>query len=212
MTENKQTIRWSSKFGEKYTESNSWPVEEYNELFKVWHGRTRLDFNEKSIGSLDRNLKILEIGCNMGNQLGLLQKMGFKYLYGIELNEKVAEKASKRTKGINIKQGTVFDIPYDDQEFDMVFTSGVLIHIAPENIKKAISEINRCSKKYIWGYENYIEKGYEAVKPGYLWRTNFTKLYMEVNKNLKLENIEVFKWSKKNIDSNSFFSIFLLKK
>jgi len=208
MTEkNEQIDRWSGQFGEKYTNRSSWPAEEYNLLFKDWFGCTRLECNEKFIGKLDRNSKILEVGCNLGNQLILLQKMGFKNLYGIELNEYTVSQALKRAKNINIKQGSIFEIPYKDQEFDMVFTSGVLIHIAPKNIEKAISEVNRCSKKYIWGYENYSEK-YEMTNKNYLWRTNFFQLYLDIFPDFKLVKKEIFPWKQ----SKSMLSMFLLEK
>jgi len=203
----KQTKKWSSQFGEKYTDNNSWPLEEYNELFKVWHGKTRLEFNESFIGDLDKNMSVLEVGCNRANQLNLLQQMGFNNLHGIELNEYALNQALERTKNIEIKQGTAFNIPYEDEKFDMVFTSGVLIHISSDNIQKAISEIHRCSKKYIWGYENYSDK-YEMVMDGYLWRTNFFQLYLDTFSDLKLIKKEIFSWK----GGKSMFSMFLLEK
>ncbi len=203
----KQLEKWSSQFGEKYTNKNSWPIEKYNLLFKDWHGKTRLEFNKEFISHLDKNSKILEVGCNLANQLNLLQKMGFNNLSGIELNEYAFKKALEKTKNIEIKQATAFEIPYKDKEFDMVFTSGVLIHISPDNIKKAISEIHRCSKKYIWGYENY-SKNYEMVNENYLWRTNFFQLYLDTFSDLKLVKHEIFPWKQ----TKSMFSMYLLEK
>jgi len=53
---------------------------------------------------------------------------------------------------VNLIQGSVFDIPFKDKYFDMVFTAGVLIHVSPSDIKKVLKEIYRCSTKYIWGH------------------------------------------------------------
>jgi len=60
--------------------------------------------------------------------------MGFTNLYGIELQWYAVEKAKEYTKGINIIQGSGFDIPFKDGYFDLVITNGVLIHIAPKKI------------------------------------------------------------------------------
>jgi len=53
-------------------------------------------------------------------------------------------------KRINIIHGVADDIPFKDGYFDMVFTSGVLIHISPGNINRVLDEIYRCSREYIW--------------------------------------------------------------
>ena len=38
-----------------------------------------------------KNLKILELGCNVGINLEILKKMGFNNLYGLEINNKAIE-------------------------------------------------------------------------------------------------------------------------
>ena len=59
--------------------------------------------NEISLKNLSlKNKKILKIGCNLGNQLRLLQRMGYKNLYGIELQPYVVQRSKDLTKGINI--------------------------------------------------------------------------------------------------------------
>jgi len=58
-------------------------------------------------------------------------KNGINNLYGIELQQYAIEKAKALTKRINIIHGVADDIPFKDGYFDMVFTSGVLIHIHP---------------------------------------------------------------------------------
>ena len=87
-----------------------------------------------------------------------LQKLGYKNLYGIELNPHIVELARSRVSGFSIIQGDALDIPFKDGFFDVVLTSNVLIHIAPGNIRKALKEIGRCSKKYIWGFEYYAKE------------------------------------------------------
>ena len=133
--------------------------------------------------------KILEVGCNVGNQLRLLQKQGYKNLYGIEIMPSAVEQAKQLTKEINIIQGSAFDLPFKDNYFDLVFTSGVLIHIHPDDMKKAMAEIVRASKKYIWGFEYYADTLTSINYRGHtdrLWKTNFSKLFLDQFPNLKL--------------------------
>lgn len=49
--------------------------------------------NTLFLGDLDRSLRILEVGANVGFQLALLQRMGFCNLYGIELQPYAVERA-----------------------------------------------------------------------------------------------------------------------
>ena len=46
------------------------------------------------------------------------------------------EKGKENTKGINIIQGSAFDLPYKDNYFDLVCTNGVLIHGVRQHILK----------------------------------------------------------------------------
>ncbi len=149
---------WSSEVGKKYTDRNTMTYKELDLLHKKWFGVTRTKINKDFFGKLNRSIKILEVGTNIGLELLGLQKMGFKNLYGIELQPYAVNVAQKTTKGLNIIQGSAFDIPFKDEFFDLVFTNGVLIHIAEKDIIRVMTEIYRCSKKYIWGFEYYADK------------------------------------------------------
>ena len=180
-------------------------------LYKERYGYTRTEMNFEFIGDLDKDVKILEVGSNVGNQLLCLQKMGFNNLYGIELQGYAVELSKSRTKRINIIEGSAFDIPYKDSYFDLVFTSGVLIHISPDDVAEALGEIHRCSRHYIWGMEYFAEdyvnveyRGNEAL----LWKTNFAKLCLNQFDDLNLVAEKHYKY----FDSSNIDSMFLLEK
>ena len=42
------------------------------------------ELNQRFLADIPRNARILEVGCNEGNQLCALQEMGFQNLYWIE--------------------------------------------------------------------------------------------------------------------------------
>ena len=178
----KQEDIWNSKFGKDYTDRNIRTTKQLDEFYNSLYGLTRTELNESVLYNIKKDAKILEVGCSDGTQLQLLKEMGFTNLYGVELQEYAVQCANKRLKGIEIKQGSIFDIPYDDKSFDVVFTSGLLIHISPENIDKAMSEMNRCTSDYIWGFEYYSEK-YKSVKyrnsEDVLWKADFSKMLLD---------------------------------
>ncbi|OFY63622.1 MAG: methyltransferase type 11 [Bacteroidetes bacterium RIFCSPLOWO2_02_FULL_36_8] len=188
MMKTKQEQFWSGDFGKEYTDRNPQNLEEWNKLYMNNYGRKKTDMNEDFLKNLNREARILEVGCNIGLQLLGLQTMGFKNLYGIELQSYAVEKAKKITKGINIIQGSGFDIPFKDRYFDMVYTAGVLIHIAPDNLPKIISEMIRCSRKYVWGFEYYSaikkEINYRGNK-GFLWKMDYANEFLKQDKSLK---------------------------
>lgn len=206
-----QEKNWQESFGNEYIKRNLLDVKEENKAYLNNYGFTRSALNKEFLGKLDHSIKILEVGTNIGLQLLILQKMGFKNLYGIETNRTAIEIAKAKTKNIDIIQASALDIPFKDNSFDMVFTAGVLIHISPKNIKKAMSEIHRCSKKYIWGSEYYAPKYTQILyhgKKNMLWKTDFAKLYTKLFKDLELLKEKRMKYlHNENIDT-----MFLLKK
>src|ERR1035437_10124047 len=130
MTHTFQEESWSGKFGDDYSDRNTFDIKQLSDLYKDHYGISRKQMNLDFVGSINKDMKILEVGTNSGNQLFLLQRMGFKNLYGIEINEHAIELARKRLQGINIIHGSALEIPFKDNFFDMVYTAGVLIHLS----------------------------------------------------------------------------------
>ncbi|MBX9853549.1 MAG: methyltransferase domain-containing protein [Cytophagaceae bacterium] len=185
----KQTDFWSGHFGREYTDRNPQNVNELEQLFFNSYGFKRTEINNEFIGTLSKEIKILEVGCNIGLQLAALQTMGFKNLYGIELQPYAFEKSKEITQGINIIQGSGFDIPFRDNYFDVVYTNGVLIHIAPADLPNIMKEMIRCSKKYIWGFEYYSPEVKEISyrgNQGFMWKADYCSIFLDQVPNLKV--------------------------
>ncbi len=203
---------WSGNFGKEYTDRNEvLNVKEWDKFYEETWGISRTAMNTEFIGGFSRDIKVLEVGCNVGHQLLCLQAMGFKNLYGIELQPYAVEKAKEHTKSINIFQGSGFDTPFKDGYFDLVFTSGVLIHISPNDLNEILSEIYRCSKQWIWGFEYFAEIHQEITyrgKSNVLWKGNFAKNYSETFPDLML--IKEKKYPYQNNQNED--SMFLLQK
>lgn len=209
----RQEEEWGGQFGKEYTDRNVFTLDELENLYRDRYGFTRTGMNSEFIGNLARGIKILEVGSNIGNQLLCLQNMGFKNLYGIELQSYAVELSKSRTKGINIIQSSAFDIPFKDGFFDLVFTSGLLIHIAPDDINAVLDEIHRCTKQYIWCFEYYSDVYTKIEYRGHtdlLWKANFSQLFLKHFNNVILVKEEHFRWL--DNDSNIDFMFLLQKK
>ncbi|UCD55372.1 MAG: methyltransferase domain-containing protein [Candidatus Omnitrophota bacterium] len=202
---------WTGKFGREYTNRNTLSPDKLEKLYRDNYGITRTALNKMFLDKLDRSMRILEVGSNIGLQLVCLQRMGFKNLYGIESQDYAVELCKKNTRNIKIIKGNALNLPFKDGYFDLVFTSGVLIHINPRDIRKAMKEIHRSSNKYIWGFEYYSKKYEEIIyreKKNLLWKADFQKLYLESFSDLRLIKKKRLKYLKnQNVDM-----MFLLKK
>jgi len=207
----KQMQVWHGNFGKEYTRRNLLSPEEMDALYIHNYGITRSAMNEKFLSGLDVRMRILEVGCNVGTQLMLLQKMGYQNLYGIELQAHAVELGKQRTRNINMIQGSAFGIPFRDGFFDVVFTSGVLIHIAPGDIASGLDEIHRCSREFIWGFEYYCEQHtgvHYREHDDLLWKGDFSGFYLKRYPALELVREEKFRYlTNHNVDV-----MFLLKK
>jgi pseudaminic acid biosynthesis-associated methylase len=174
--ETQQASTWSGNFGREYTDRNAQTVQDMELLYSASFGVLRSAMNEEFLGSLDKSLKILEVGANVGVQLELLSQMGFQNLTGIELQDYAIDAAKQLRPQINIVQGNALELPFEDNHFDLVFTSGVLIHIAPENHDRVMSEMVRCSRRFIWGFEYYAPSLTDVNYRGHenlLWKADF---------------------------------------
>jgi len=206
-----QEETWRGDFGKEYTDRNTFTPDEVDDLYINNYGISRTQLNSEFLDNLEFN-RILEVGCNVGNQLHVLKKNGYSDLWGIELQDYAVDVARKRTSGLNIVKGTAFDIPFKNDFFDLVFTSGVLIHISPDDIDKVLDEIYRCTNKYIWGLEYYNPQGYQMInyrgQDNLLWKTDFSKLFLDRFSDLELVQKKVIKYEvNENLDI-----MYLLKK
>jgi pseudaminic acid biosynthesis-associated methylase len=203
--------KWCRQFGTEYTDRNAFSLAGMERLYKRNYGISRAEMNNMFIGDMDRSVRILEVGSNIGNQLLCLQKMGFTNLYAIELQAYAAKLSKLGTRNINIIQGSAFNIPYKDESFNLIFTSGLLIHISPADVNLVLDEICRCSREYIWGFEYYADCLTEVNYRGeneLLWKRNFVELYLERFPNLRLIKECRFKY----VDSDNLDVMFLLEK
>ena len=207
MKDTEQIKFWKGEFGDEYTLRNS---EDFDELYKKQFEITRTELNNDFLSSLNKDISTLEIGCNKGIQLNILEKMGFNNLWGIEINKKALHIA-RENKSLNLIEGSALEIPFKDRFFDLVFTSGVLIHISPKDLPKVIDEMYRATRKYIWCFEYFAEECQEIVYRGNknrLWKNNFLKLFLERHPDLKIVKQKKLKY----LENENIDMMFLLEK
>jgi ubiquinone/menaquinone biosynthesis C-methylase UbiE len=175
---------------------NNWDEEKhYGELlYKRATGESEEMNSSKAISKVIKEfykpgMKILDVGCGAAHYLVSLRKIvdpNIDYT-GVDPTEyylNLAKKAFGDTA--KFKQGGVFDIPFEDNSFDIVICNHVILHMPPENIKKAFSELIRVSKyksitRTVFGERNYVIR--EVL--------NHNDLKPEDGKTIKYDNFDL---------------------
>ena len=91
---------------------------------------------------------ILDAGCGEGFTMDRLSKnkIGDK-IEGVEYSKDALNLGKNLFPNLKFKKGSVYDLPYKDNSFDLVVATEVLEHLAEP--AKVVKEILRTSKKYV---------------------------------------------------------------
>lgn len=104
-----------------------------------------------SLISLAKPLKaesILDAGCGEGFTMNKLKENGIgKKIEGIEYSKEAIAFGKKLFPDLIIKQGSIYDLPYKDNYFDLIVCTEVLEHL--KEPAKALREMLRVSKRYL---------------------------------------------------------------
>ena len=159
---------WAGEFGTTYTQRNRG---DWSARVPFW----------RSIVDATRPRSILEVGCNRGNNLKALRDVDPSItLYGCDINLDAIEEA--HDADLHVVEASVFELgrEWPVGGFDLVFTVGVLIHIAPDDLHQAMANIIGASARYVLAVEYPAEQETEIEYRGHserLWKRPFGDLY-----------------------------------
>jgi len=172
----KQLEVWSGDFGKQYTDRNQ----------VDW--RSRAPFLRTIVEGL-KLVDVLEVGCNRGHNLTALRDILGERANLIGIEPCSHARTAAIAAGVDARDADAFALPFPDGSFDLVFTAGVLIHVALEDLPRAMREIHRCSRHYILAVEYFSEdetpisyRGHE----GLLWKRDFLRHYQQLFPDLSL--------------------------
>lgn len=93
---------------------------------------------------IQNNLSVLEIGIGTGL---LTERIpDFVSTYGIDISEKMMEKAKAKGLKVELKYGSFTQIPYSDRCFDRIVSTFAFHHLTPEEKQVAFIEMDRVLK------------------------------------------------------------------
>lgn len=183
MTERETHVEnlWAGSFGDEYVERNA----------EANHGRQ--PFWRETIDRL-RPASALEVGCNVGGNLRwVAELLGPGNVTGVDVNEKALGAARATLPGADLRLASALELPFEDGSFDLVFTTGVLIHQSPEDLPAVMAEIVRCSRRHVLCGEYFGEQETEVPyrgERGALFRRDYGALYAWAHPELRLVHRE----------------------
>ena len=99
---------------------------------------------------------ILDVGCGNGIITNCLPKN--IYVIGLDSSEEALKTVTRETK-----LGSITNLPFDDNSFDLVMASDVIEHLPDDIYQQSISELFRVSSKYVMvavPHGELLEKSY----------------------------------------------------
>ena len=182
-TKTNQLNFWQGSTGNEYIERNQ---------FEEWKLSPGIAAFKKILQHF-KFKSVLEVGSNIGLNLIYLNRLYDEALdlFAVEPNIAAFNRLTSQPQLINLTKAwncNAFNLPLEDGSIDLVFTSGVLIHIAPEDLQRATDEIVRVSRKYVLCIE-YFSHTPESIeyrgREGLLFKRDFGAFYQDTYPKLK---------------------------
>lgn len=178
---NEQQQAWSGALGNAYTARNR----------VDW--RARIPFWRR-IMELTGARSVYEFGCNAGWNLSAIKSAApYVECWGHDLNAlAVAQAHAAGLRHVHCGSGAshwsyaqdAYPLPpvrkWPDQTYDLVFTAGVLIHVAPADLMLFMDEVIRVSAQYVLAVEYEAPEEQEIEyrgRMGLLWKRPYGELY-----------------------------------
>lgn len=166
---------WRGEFGQEYTTRNR----------VQW--RDRVPFFERMLLRTQAR-SWLDVGCNAGWNLRALRAVDpGLHLTGVDIN--VQALAEAREAGFDVRVALADEITdvLGLRCAEVVVTSGVLIHVAPEDLLRTMTTIRDASTEFVLCVEYPADEETEVEYRGHagkLWKRPFGKLYQALGMEL----------------------------
>jgi pseudaminic acid biosynthesis-associated methylase len=195
--------KWTGEFGDQYQIRNA-------SRWRSIKSRARMFENilEKMGDGFPRS--VLEVGAGAGDNLRALDmiyersKTELKIM-GCDPNAAARESLKDIATAM---PGDLSALPYNDDCADMVFTSGVLVHIPPDQLETAMTEIHRTSRRWILSIEYFNPTPEEVTYRGHdglLWRRDWGEEWLRLFPMLKIAGYG-FMWKRMSgLDNVTWF-------
>jgi len=201
-----------------FWKSKEWNQQQSN---KNWESEAQIntkDLLEQFLKDVPREIDVIDCGCNEGYIIGLLHELGFSSMSGIDVNSKAIKKAEQTFPFDSFLVSAIEDLGpmylLVEVPYELVLHTSVLMHIHPDNLKKAMTILYNLSGKYIFGKElSTVEpKDMSEVAPKWknqFWTRRFCDKWLELFPDLHVVKKRIIPMISPN---NLETEVFLLEK
>lgn len=181
---------WRGEFGNAYRERNA-PQEA---ILRMLRGQWAKILSGLATRPAD---SILEVGANLGLNLRALRSLTDARLLAVEPNDGAVKRLIDDgvVDAADAKIGHGAAIPFADGAADLVFTSGVMIHIHLDDHVAVCREMHRVARRYIACVEYFSDLPREIPYRGHsgaLFLRDFGSLWMDTCPQLVLRDYGFF--------------------
>jgi spore coat polysaccharide biosynthesis protein SpsF len=174
--ETAQAAFWRGPFGDAYTERNAPEAAQLRARVALW--ASILAHMPTPPAS------ILEVGANAGTNLRALRCLSDAAFFAVEPNAKARQVLLEDgvVPAANLCDGLAAAIDLPDAAVDLAFTSGVLIHIHPDDLPSSCRDIHRVSRRYIACIEYFADRPEEVAYRGHadrLFKRDFGAFWLD---------------------------------
>jgi len=166
---------WAGEFGKEYTERNR----------PNW--RDRLPF-WRHILELTGASTFLEVGTNAGWNLHALRELnGEAAMTGVDVNEDALREAQAAGFDVEVMPGYEVAAKLGAGCCELAFTSGVLIHVAPEELLQTMAAMRDASSQFVLCVEYDAPTEQEVDYRGHagkLWKRPYGELFADLGLSL----------------------------
>ena len=168
---------WRGRFGDAYAQRNASTTAELRARTVLWARILRC-----MAGAPPSS--ILEVGANVGNNLRALRDLTGAELMAVEPNARARKKlvGDGVVTAANLRNGVAAAIDFPDGAADLAFTSGVLIHIHPDDLLGSCREIHRVARRYVVCVEYFAVEPEEIAYRGHrerLFKRDFGGFWLD---------------------------------
>ena len=181
---------WTSDFGDAYIARNE-AIPTLLDPRRVMWRRILSAFGD------NRPTSVLEVGANVGLNMRVLGELSEAELWVVEPNTSARARleADKVLPTDHVLDGAASKIPLPDAAVDFAFTSGVLIHIHPDQLAASCAEIYRVSGRYIAAIEYFSPEPTSVAYRGHdgqLFKRDFGDFWLDSHPDLALVDYGFF--------------------
>jgi hypothetical protein len=204
---------WTGVDGDAYHDRN--PITEHGIKARMRMWQKILHLLSCNMGvwgeSYSKPMKILEAGAGLGENLVALRALESPaWAFELFATEPNIKAAAELCKVVKLDAAHFLSGEMQQNAYDLVFTSGVLIHVPSHLLLPAIKSLHAASRRYILCIEYFSDKE-EAVtyhnRNDVLWKRDYGSIWMKCFPGLKLLGYD-FEWKRATSLDNLTWHVF----